>query len=167
MCYSKMAKSLRSRRAFSLVAVASLVRAVHPKSSGFESIGAAPVFTLSLATNNEDVNRTATVEIPDPHLIDESTEDTTVEAIDESLALSLERSRRFQADQDALLHDPTTSEAMDAAMAKLAVSVTEERTGLRALAKKLMVGTKLLFADLMQWRQLRLLPEESLTYDEV
>jgi hypothetical protein len=30
-----------------------------------------------------------------------------------------------------------------------------------------MCGTKLLFADLMQWRRLRLLPEESLTYDEV
>ena len=162
-----MAKRARPRHAFSLVAVASLVHTVHSKSCGFQSTVAPPASTRSsLATNNEDVNnRTETVEIPYAHLTNEGTQESAAEAIDKSLAVSLERSRRFQADQDALLHVSQGSEAVDAAMAKLASSV--ERTGPRALAKKLMCGTKLLFADLMQWPRLRLLPEESLTYDEV
>lgn len=161
-----MILSARARHVLALVAVASCVHVVHSKSGGASSGRSTYAPTSNLATNNEDVNRTATVEIADAHLLEEEREGPIVEALDVSLAASLERSRRFQADQLAL-REPDESEAVDAAAASLALAVGEERAGPRALAKKLMCGTKLLFADLMRWRRLRLLPEESLTYDEV
>ena len=161
-----MISNARARHVLALVALASYVHVVHSKSGGASSGRSTYAPTRSLAIN-EDVNRTATVEIADAAQLQEGDrKGSVVEALDASLAASLERSRRFQGDQ-LVLREPDEGEAVDAAVASLALAVTEVRSGPLALAKKLMCGTTLLVADLTQWRRLRLLPEDSLTYDEV
>ena len=109
------------------------------------NLGASPeVRTRKFGGVTWDSNRTATASAENANELGDA-------------ASSLERSRRFQAEQIELRQPDADDDAQPIA----------EPSGLRATAKRLMFGTKLLIADLMLWRRLRTLPEEALTYDEV